>query len=203
MFWAQWLLLVYKHDWRKFDKSFPACTLFLFLFFFLFFWVEIVQHAQIPVFWAKDQSTVPLQAEMTVDSLTISCGNRKPHTEIVGVHQWVVPVVSLRQRGIKPQRKDAGGRKRAASHSSSAQTFAHPKCSRVITSRVGLHSHHQACKSWPSTFPNPHLQGVGYHMDIFRISVSQCLIECCIYWRTDVFFAFLFFVFCLEQRQRS
>ena len=35
----------------------------------------------------------------------------------------------------------------AASQSSSVQTFACPKCSRVCASRIGLYSHHRVCKN--------------------------------------------------------
>ena len=41
----------------------------------------------------------------------ISHGSRRPQTETAGTHQWEKPVVSSRQRGIKPQRKNTGGRK--------------------------------------------------------------------------------------------
>ena len=44
-------------------------------------------------------------------------------------------------------------KERAASQSSSTQTFVCPKCGRVCTSRTGLYSHQRACKNWPSTFP--------------------------------------------------
>ena len=40
----------------------------------------------------------------------ISHGSRRPQTETAGAHQWGKPVVSSRQRGIKPQRRNAGGR---------------------------------------------------------------------------------------------
>ena len=39
-------------------------------------------------------------------------GSGRPQTETAGAHQLEKPVVSSRQRGIKPQRKNAGGRKR-------------------------------------------------------------------------------------------
>ena len=42
---------------------------------------------------------------------TINHGSRRPQTETAGAHQREKPVVSSRQRGIKPQRKNAGGRK--------------------------------------------------------------------------------------------
>ena len=41
----------------------------------------------------------------------ISHGSRRPQTETAGAHQWGKPVVSSRQRDLKPQRKNAGGRK--------------------------------------------------------------------------------------------
>ena len=41
----------------------------------------------------------------------ITHGSRRPQTEKVGDHQWEKPVVSSRQRGMKPQSKNAGGRK--------------------------------------------------------------------------------------------
>ena len=41
----------------------------------------------------------------------------------------------------------------AASLPSTSQTFVCPKCSRRCTSRIGLYSHQQACKNWPSIFP--------------------------------------------------
>ena len=40
----------------------------------------------------------------------ISHGSRRPQTETAGAHQWEKPVVSSRQRGAKPQRKNIGGR---------------------------------------------------------------------------------------------
>ena len=45
---------------------------------------------------------------------TISCGSRMPQTKIAGAHQWERPVISSRQRGMKLQRKDTGGRKRGS-----------------------------------------------------------------------------------------
>ena len=42
---------------------------------------------------------------------------------------------------------------RAASQSSSAQTFACPKLSRVCASKDWLYNRKQACRNWPSTFP--------------------------------------------------
>ena len=43
--------------------------------------------------------------------LAISHGSRRLQTETAGTHQWENPVVRSRQSGIKPQRKNAGGRK--------------------------------------------------------------------------------------------
>ena len=42
-------------------------------------------------------------------------------------------------------------KERAASQSSSAQTFVCPKCTRACASRIGLYTHQRACKNWPST----------------------------------------------------
>ena len=80
-----------------------------------------------------------------------SHGSRRSQTETAGVHQWEKPVVSSRQRDMKPQRRNAGGRKSkcSASLSSSSQTFVCPKCA----SRISLYSHQRVCKNWPSTFP--------------------------------------------------
>ena len=41
----------------------------------------------------------------------ISHGSRRPQTETVGTHQWGKPVKDSRHRGMKPQRKNTGGRK--------------------------------------------------------------------------------------------
>ena len=38
-------------------------------------------------------------------------GSRRPQTETADAHQWEKPVVGSRQKGMKQQRKDAGGRK--------------------------------------------------------------------------------------------
>ena len=42
---------------------------------------------------------------------SISHGSRRPQNETVGTHQCEKPVGSSRQRGAKPRRKDAVGRK--------------------------------------------------------------------------------------------
>ena len=54
----------------------------------------------------KDQ----LQSQLLRES-AISRGSGRPQTETAGAHQREKPVVSSRQRGIKPQSKNAGGRK--------------------------------------------------------------------------------------------
>ena len=54
--------------------------------------------------------------------LAISHGSRRSQTETAGTHQWEKPVVSLRQRGIKVQRKNTGGRK-----SKQHPYYPHPK----------------------------------------------------------------------------
>ena len=68
----------------------------------------------------KESAIVVLQESVTKiswrDSLhrresAISHGSKRPKTETAGAHQWEKPVVSSRQRGIKPQRKNAVGRK--------------------------------------------------------------------------------------------
>ena len=56
----------------------------------------------------------------------ISHGSRRPQTETAGAHQWGKPVVSLRQEGMKPLRKNAGGRK-----SEQHPYHSHPKPSSV------------------------------------------------------------------------
>ena len=111
----------------------------------------------------KESAIVVLQESVTKisrrDSLhrresAISHGSTRPQTETAGAHQWEKPVVSLRQRDIKPQRKKPRRQKeRAASLPSSSKTFVCPKCSGGCPSRIGLYSHQQACKNWPSTFP--------------------------------------------------
>ena len=64
----------------------------------------------------------------------ISHGSRRPQTETAGAHQWEKPVVSSRQRGIKPQRKNAGGRK-----SEQHPYHPHPKPSSVQSAVGGVH----------------------------------------------------------------
>ena len=44
-------------------------------------------------------------------------------------------------------------KERVTSQSSSVQTFACPKCSRVCGSRIRLYSHQRSCNNWPSSFP--------------------------------------------------
>ena len=86
---------------------------------------------------------------------TISHGSRRRPTETVGIYQWGKPVVCSRQRGMKPQRKDAGSLKSQQQHSKYPQ----PKASSVQSAvgsayqELGLYSHQRACKNWSSTFP--------------------------------------------------
>ena len=62
-------------------------------------------------------------------------------------------------RGREAERHGAAKEKRwrqkewAAFVPSSSQTFVCLKCGRGCASRIGLYSHQQACKNWPSTFP--------------------------------------------------
>ena len=42
---------------------------------------------------------------------TISHGSRRPQAKTVNAHQWEKPAISSKQRGMKPQKKDAGGKK--------------------------------------------------------------------------------------------
>ena len=105
----------------------------------------------------------------------ISHGSRRPQTETAGAHQWEKQVISLRQRGRKPQRKDAGGKKkRATSQSSSAQTFVCPECSRVCASRIRLYSHQRACTNWPPTFPKS--------SSARNQPSSSLAFRCCVWW---------------------
>ena len=111
----------------------------------------------------KESAIVALQESFTKinwnDSLhrresSISQGSRRPQTETAGAHQWEKTVASSRQRGMKPQRKNAGGRKKwASSLSSPTQTSVYLKCSRACASRISLCSHQRACKNWTSSFP--------------------------------------------------
>ena len=64
----------------------------------------------------------------------ISHGSRRPQTKTAGAHQWEKPVVSSRQRGKKPQRKNAGGRM-----SKQHPYHPHPKPSSVQSVVGGAH----------------------------------------------------------------
>ena len=56
----------------------------------------------------------------------------------------------------------------AASKSSSAQSFACPKCNRVCASKIGLLKAPTGMPRWPSAFPNPCLRGVSHrHISFF------------------------------------
>ena len=84
---------------------------------------------------------------------TISHGSRRPQTKTAGAHQWEKPVVSLRQKSMKPQRKEAGGRKseQPPNHHQPQPLTVDIKCTRVCTLRIRLYSHQQACKDRTST----------------------------------------------------
>ena len=60
-----------------------------------------------------------------------------------------------RYKAAKEKRRSQ--KERAASLSSSSQTFVCPRCGRGCASRIGLYSHQRACKNWPSTFPTIHV----------------------------------------------
>ena len=71
-----------------------------------------------------------------------------------------------RQEAAKERRRRQN--ERAASQSSSVQTFTCPKCSRACPSRIRLYSHRWVCKSRLSTFPKSssasNLQSVAYFL---------------------------------------
>ena len=119
----------------------------------------------------KESVIVALQESVTKtsrrDSLhkresAISHGSRKPRTETVGAHQWEKPVVNSRQRGMKPQWKDAGGRK-SVQHPNPPQ----PKLSPVQGAVGSAHQEsdstvtnkHSRTDHQPSK--NPRLRGIG------------------------------------------
>ena len=93
----------------------------------------------------------------------ISHGSRRPQTE-TAAHQWKKPVVSLRQRGIKLQRKNAGGRncKQHPYHPylkplsvQSAVRGAHQESVSTATNKHARTDHHLSNK--------PRLQGRSHH----------------------------------------
>ena len=114
----------------------------------------------------KERTVVVLQESITKiswrDSLhrresAISHGRRRPQTETAGAHQWEKPVVSLRQRGIKLQRKNAGGRKSEQhpyhphSKPSSVQNAigaAHQESVSTATSEHARTDHQSSQQSW-------------------------------------------------------
>ena len=131
----------------------------------------------------KESSIVVLQESITEiswrDSLcrwesAISHGSRRPQTKTDGAHQWEKSVISLRQRGIKLQRKDEGGRK--CKHPSDHPW---PKPSPIQTAVGYVHkkidySHRQACKNWPPAVSNPCLRRISrYHHQIISSSIKH------------------------------
>ena len=95
----------------------------------------------------------------------ISHGSRRPQTETVGAYQWEKPVVSSRQRGIKPRRKNAGGWK-GEQH----PYHPYPKPSSVQSAVRG--GHPESVSLQPPTslqeltinLPNnPRLRGMSHH----------------------------------------
>ena len=110
----------------------------------------------------KESAIVILQESVTRTSWRSSLQRREStwwswqqeaSTETVGAHQWEKPVVSSRQRGLKSQMKDAGGRRASSIPNILRQTFVCPKCGRFCAPRIGLYSHQGACRNWLSTFP--------------------------------------------------
>ena len=96
---------------------------------------------------------------------TISHGSRRPQTKTAGAHQWEKPVVSLRQKSIKPQRKEAGGRKseQPPNHHqpqpltvSSALGFAHQESGSAATNKPARTEHQPLQK--PSSVSNQHIR---------------------------------------------
>ena len=93
-----------------------------------------------------------------------SWSSRRPQTETAGAQQWEKPVVSSRQRGINPQRKNAGGRK-----SEQYLYYSHPKPSSLQSTEGGAHQElvftatNEHARIDHLSPPNPRLRELRHH----------------------------------------
>ena len=157
--WRHW----YGLRNTKWQRSRPCFFLSLFLFFATFKRRFLTNQA---IYQLKNYSEYMTSGRDSLHRLqsAINHGSRRPQTETAGAHQWEKPVVSLTQSGMKPQKKDAGGKKsmQPPNHSQpkpssvqSAVGCAHPESDSTVTNE------HARADHQPS--PNPRLREISHH----------------------------------------